>query len=129
MEGQEEGLEDPSLSLSSVEPPLGQGSSRQEFEQWSHQSEPSDRRVQEYVQEAQHRASHQDTLDCISGCSSKPQEVSNRHLGFVRERMLHDWYQPVGGSVWSELRVFDRLKGLMLAPEQQSSVDSGVWVD
>ena len=77
MEGQEEGLEDPSLSLSSVEPPLGQGSSRQEFEQWSHQSEPSDKKVQEYVWEAQHRASHQDTLDCISGHSSKPQEVSN----------------------------------------------------
>ena len=58
IEGQEEGLEDSSLSLLSVEPPLGQGISRQEFEQWSHQSEPSDRRVQEYVQEAQPRASH-----------------------------------------------------------------------
>ena len=58
MEGQEEGLEDSSLSLSSVEPPLGQGSSRQEFKQWSHQSEPSDRGVQEYVQEAQPRASY-----------------------------------------------------------------------
>ena len=39
MEGQDEGLEDPSLSLSSAEPPLGQGSSRQEFKQWSQQSE------------------------------------------------------------------------------------------
>ena len=92
MEGQEEGLEDPSLSLSSVEPPLGQGSSRQEFKQWSHQSEPSDKKVQEYVWEAQLRASHQDTLDCISGRSSKPQEVSNRRLGFVGECMLRDWY-------------------------------------
>ena len=35
IEGQDKGLEDPSLSLQSVEPALGQGSSRQEFEQWS----------------------------------------------------------------------------------------------
>ena len=58
MEGQDEGQEDPSLSSQSVEPPLGQGSSRQKFEQWSFQSEPSEQRVQEFVQEAQHRASH-----------------------------------------------------------------------
>ena len=58
---QEEGLVDPSLSLSPVSPPLGQRSSRQEFEQWSRQSEPSDK-VQEYVLEAQCRASHQVTL-------------------------------------------------------------------
>ena len=76
-EGQDMGLEDPSLSLHSVVPPLGQESSRQEFEQWSHQSELSDWRVQEYVQEDQHRASHQDTLYAISGRSSKPREVSN----------------------------------------------------
>ena len=58
MEGQDMGLEDPSLSLQSAVPPLGQESSRQEFKQWSHQSEHSDQRVQEYVQEAQHRNSH-----------------------------------------------------------------------
>ncbi len=51
MEGQDMGLEDPSLSLQSAVPPLGQESSRQEFEQWSHQSENSDQRVQEHVQE------------------------------------------------------------------------------
>ena len=84
-EGQDMGLEDPSLSLQSAVPPLGQESSRQEFEQWSHQSEHSDQRVQEYVQEDQHRANHQDTLDAISGHSSKPQEVSNHRLGFVRK--------------------------------------------
>ena len=33
IEGQDEGLEDPSLSLQSVEPPLGQESSGLEFEQ------------------------------------------------------------------------------------------------
>ena len=97
------GLEDPSLSLHSVVPPLRQESSRQEFEQWSHQSEHSDQRVQEYIQKDQHRASHQDTLDSISGCSSKPREVSNHRLGFVGERMLRDRYQPERVfSVWAE---------------------------
>ena len=95
MEGQE--LEDPSLSSQSAEPPLGQGSSRQKFKQWSFQSEPSDQRVQEFVQKALCRASHQDTLDAISGHSSKPQEVSNRRLGFVGECMLREWYQPERG--------------------------------
>ena len=80
MEGQDMGLEDPSLSLQSAVPPLGQESSSQEFEQWSNQTEHSDRRVQKHVQEDQHRASHQDTLDAISGHSSKPQEVSNCRL-------------------------------------------------
>ena len=43
MEGQDEGLEDPSPSSQFAEPPLGQRSSRQEFKfEWSHQSEPSD---------------------------------------------------------------------------------------
>ena len=66
------GLEDPSLSSHSVEElPLGQEDSRQEVEQRSHQSEPSERRVQEYVQEARLRASYQETLDTICGCSSK----------------------------------------------------------
>ncbi len=43
--------------------------------------------------------------------------------------MLRSWYQPVRGSVWSEHKVFERLKNLSLVPEQQSSVDSGVRVD
>ena len=89
-EGQDMGLEDPSLSLHSVVPPLGQESSRQEFEQWSHQSEHCDQRVQEHVQEDQHSASHQDTLETISGRSSRPQKVSNCSLVFVREHMLCD---------------------------------------
>ena len=110
---------DPSLSPSPVEPPLGQGSSRQEFKQWSHQSEP-DARIQEYVLEAQRRASHQATLDSISGHGSKPQEVSKHHLGFVRECMLCDWYQPEHGSVLAEQKVFDKLNDLKIAPEQQS---------
>ena len=116
-EGQDKGLEDPSLSPQSGELPLGQEDSRKEFMQRSHQSEPSERRFQEYVQKAQQRASHQDTLDAISGCSSKHQEVINHQLGFVGERMLHDWYQPERGSVWMEQKVFDRLKILKLAPE------------
>ena len=77
MEEQEQGQEDPSLSPTPVEPPLGQGNSRQEFEQWFHQSEPSDQRIWEFVWEAECRASHQDTLDCISGHSSRTQKVSN----------------------------------------------------
>ena len=68
-------------------------------------------------------------MDAISDHSSKPQEVSNHHLGFVRECMLRDWYQPVCGSVWSEHKVFERLRNLLLVPEQQSSLDSGVRVD
>ena len=64
------------------------------------------------------RASLLDTSDTISGHSSNSQEVSNRHLGVVGERMLRDWDQLVRGSVWLEYRVFDRLKGLMLVPEQ-----------
>ena len=124
------GHEDPILSPPSVEEiPLGQEDSRQEVEQESHPSEPNDQEIRDYVQEARQRASHQDTLDVISGCSSKPQEVSNHHLGFVREHMLLDWYQLVRVLLWLEQRVFNRLKGLMLAPEPESSVDSCVHVD
>ena len=43
--------------------------------------------------------------------------------------MLRSWFQPVRGSVWSEQKVFEKLKNLMLVPEQQSSVDSGVRMD
>ena len=46
-EGQDMGLEDPSLSLQSAVPPLGHESSRQEFEQWPHQSQHNDQRVQD----------------------------------------------------------------------------------
>ena len=108
---------DPSFSPSPVEPPLGQGGSREEFKQWSHQSEPSDK-VQEYVLEAQCRASHQATLDCISGHGSKPQEVSKHKLGYVRECMLQDWYQPECNTVWAESKIFGKLLNLKLAPEQ-----------
>ena len=72
MEGQDVRQEDPCLPSQSVEPPLGQGSSRQKFEQWSFQSEPTEQRVRELVQEAQHRASHQVTSEAVSGHSSKP---------------------------------------------------------
>ena len=47
-DGQDMGLEDPSLSPQSVEEiPLGQEDSRQEVEQRSHQSEPSEQSVQD----------------------------------------------------------------------------------
>ena len=89
------GQVDPCLPSQSDEPiPLGQGCSRQKFKQWSFLFEPNDQRVKEFVQEAHHRPSHQDTSDAISGHSSKPQEVSNCRFGFVGERMLWDWYQP-----------------------------------
>ena len=71
-------MEDPCLPSQLVEPPLGQGSSRQKFEQWSNQSEPTDQRMQEFIQEAQPSASVQDTSLAISGHSSKPQDVSNQ---------------------------------------------------
>ena len=90
MEGQDMGLEDPSLSLHSVVPPLRQESSRQEFKQWSHQSEHCDWRVQGHVQEDQHSVCHQDTLDTISGHSCRPQKIRNHSLGFVEEHMLRD---------------------------------------
>ena len=111
---QEVGLQqDPCLPSLSDEPiPLGQGCSRQKFEQWSFQSEPTEQRVREFVQEAQCRASHQETSDTICGHSSKLQEVSNHRLGFVRERMLRDSYKPEYGSVWAEQKVMAKLHGL-----------------
>ena len=92
LEVQEEGQGDPSLSPSPVGP-LPKEGSRKEVEQWSYQSEPSDK-FQEIFLEAQRIASFQATLDCISGSGSKPQGVSKHKLGYVGERMLHDWYQP-----------------------------------
>ena len=83
---QEVGQEDPCLSPSPVEP-LSQGGSREEAEQWSHQSEPSDN-VQELVLEAKHMASYQATLDCISGHGSKPKGVSKRTLGYIGEHVF-----------------------------------------
>ena len=79
--------QDPCLPSLPAEPiPLDQGCSGQRFEQGSVQSEPSGLRVQEFVWEMEHRASHQDTSDTITGHSSKPQEVRNRCLGLVGER-------------------------------------------
>ena len=99
------------------------------MESGPHRLEPSEQDIQEFVQELKERSTLLDTSDAISGHSSNPQEVSNRRLGFVGERMLHDGYQPSRGSVCPEAKVFNRLKGLTLAPEQQSSVDSGVRFD
>ena len=110
------------------EPPLGQGDPK-EMESDPHRLEPSEQEVQEYIQELKKESSLLDTSDAISGHSSNPQEVSNRHLGFVREHMFQSWYQPVHGYVWLEHKVFERLKNLSLVPEQQSSVDSGVHAD
>ena len=76
-EEQDNGQMDPCLPSQSVELPQGQGSSRQKFKPWSFQSEPTDQKIQEFVQEAQRIASLQDTSVAISGHSSKPQEVSN----------------------------------------------------
>ena len=74
-------------------------------------------------------ASFQDTSNSISGCSYRPQVVNDRKLGLVGVRMLRDWLQPQQGTVWSEQRVIGKLQGLKLAPEQQSTVDTGVKVD
>ena len=43
--------------------------------------------------------------------------------------MLQDWFQPQRGTVWSEPRVFGKVKGLRLVPEQHSTVDNGVRVN
>ena len=87
-EEQDNRLMDPCLPSPSVELPQGQGSSRQKFKPWSYQSEPTDQKMQEFIQEAQQVASLQDTSLAISGHSSKPQEVSNHRLELVGERML-----------------------------------------
>ena len=87
--------------------PLGQGDSRQEVEQESFWSEPSDQDVQDFAQEIKQKASLLDTLDTISGCSSKSQEMSNCHLGFVGECMLHDWYQPTVLCGWKQRPLLD----------------------
>ena len=75
------------------------------------------------------RASHQDTSDAITGHSSKPQEVSNCHLGLVGERMLRDWFQPERNTVWAEAKVNAKLHNVTLVPEQQLAVDSGIRLD
>ena len=80
---QQKGQEDPSFSPSPIEP-LSQGGSREEAEQWFHQSEPSDN-VQELVLEAKRMASYQATLDCISGHGSKSKGVSKCTLGYIGE--------------------------------------------
>ena len=43
--------------------------------------------------------------------------------------LVHIWFQPVSSSVWAEQKVFGKLNGLKLAPEQQASVDSGIRID
>ena len=127
MEEQEEGQVDPSLPPSPVES-LHQEGSREEVEQRSHQSEPSDN-IQEIAKEAQHIASYQATLDCISSSGSKPQGVSKCKLGYVGERIVRNWYQPERNTVWTESKVFGKLFGLKLILEQQSSVDSSIQMD
>ena len=102
-----QGDQDNSSSLE--EPPLGQGDSK-EVELRPYRLEPSEQEIQEFVQELKERSSFLDTLDAISGHCSNPQEASICHLGVVREHMLWSWYQPVHGSVWSEHKVFERLR-------------------
>ena len=43
--------------------------------------------------------------------------------------MLRDWYHPEHNTVWMESKVFGKLNGLKLTPEQQSSVDSSIRMD
>ena len=95
------------------------------MESGPHWLEPSEQEIQDFVQEMREKSTLLDTLDAISGLSSNSQE-DKRHLGVVRECMLQSWFQPVHGSVWSEHKVFKRLRNLSLVPEQQISVDSSV---
>ena len=105
---------DPCLPSPSAEPiTLDQGCSGQRFKQESVQSDPSGLRVQEFVQDKECRASYQNTSDTITGHSSKPLEVSNRHLGLVGEHMLWDWFQPERNTVWAEAKVNAKLHNLV----------------
>ena len=85
--------------------------SRQGFvhPQESCQSEQCDLSVSDFVQEAERLASFQDTSNSISGCSYRPQVVSDCKLGLVGVCMLQDWLQPQQGTMWSELRVIGKL--------------------
>ena len=64
-EEQEEGLEDPVHSPHSCESLPWENSGQGLMQQGSHQSEQSDQGVWDYVQEAVHRASLQDTSNSI----------------------------------------------------------------
>ena len=81
-----------------------------------------------FLTEAQRNASYKETLDCISGCSSRPQGVSKHKLKPVRESLLQGWFQPEQNTVWLETKLFSKLNGLKLTPEKQSLVDSGIWM-
>ena len=43
--------------------------------------------------------------------------------------MLQDLYQPECNTVWTESKVFGKLFNLKIIPEQQSSVESSIWID
>ena len=66
--GQEESVPSPP---SVEEIPLGQGDSRHEDEQVSYRSEPSEQEVRNFAQELKQTASLLDTVDAISGRSSR----------------------------------------------------------
>ena len=88
MEEQAEGPVDPVHSPCSGQS-LPRGDSGQGFvQQESHQSEQFNYDVSDYVQEAEHIASFQDTSNSISGCSYWPQIVSDGKLGLVGVRMI-----------------------------------------
>ena len=93
-----------------------------------HRLEPTEQEIQDYAQELKKESSFLEIVEAIT-CHCSNSQASNHRLGVVREHMLRSWYQPVRGSVWSEHKVFERLRNLSLVPEQQSSVDSGVRVD
>ena len=102
---------------------------RQGFvQQESHQSEQYDEGVSDYIQEAVHLASFQDTSNSISGCSYRPQDVSNHRLGLVGECMLLEWYKPQRSTVLPEQKVFGKHNRLKLAPKKQAIVDSGMRI-
>ena len=90
MEGQDKGPEDPFHSSRSRESLPLEDSGEGFVQQESHQSEKSDQGVRDYVQEGVCLACLQDTLNSISSCSYRPQDVNNRRLGLVGECMLQD---------------------------------------
>ena len=75
------------------------------------------------------RACHLDTLYAISGQGSSSQETSHRCLGVCGQCMLRDWFMPKRNSVWPEVKVNSSLSNLVLVPDQQSTLDSGICLD
>ena len=55
--------------------------------------------------------------------------MSKHKLKPAQEYLLWGWVQPERNTVWLEQKLFSKLNGLKLTPEQQSLMDSGIQMD